>query len=120
MNSQLNFFKPFAILPNVSPIPSGIVTPDHFVIESAKSPNGFANVANASALIPLAQNLLIPPAKLPICAPRFSGTVTPDHFVIESAKSPNGFATFAIASAPKPLNVNSITPFARPVNALSK
>ena len=81
---------------------SGTLTPDHAWTDAAKSPNGFATVANAPAPKPPNVNSNIPSAKLANMLPRLSGTVTLDHLLTDSAKSPNGFATLAMASAPNP------------------
>ena len=97
--------------------PSGIVTPSHFLIESANTPIPGAAVVKAFAPAPLNVKFIIALAKEPKFCPNLSGMVMPFHFFIDSASPAKGSTAAAIFLTPIPENVFSTPPRATSASA---
>ena len=114
--TPLKALKPPAMDFNLSPKPSGILTPFHLLTESAKSPKG--PVTELKDQPPRNAKLNDNTASERPCILSFSpsGILTSFHFETASAKSPKGPMISLIDHPPRKAKENALTPSANPVN----
>ena len=103
-----------------SPMPSGIVTPSHFLTESANLPNGSTKASRVTDPRYAQVKDFIPADKVVKLDFRSSETETPDHFLTAPAISPKGPTTADIDHPPTKAHVKDLTPAERFVKLVFK